>query len=242
MYLICCPNVYAKQMVDNLAEIGVEGVPLNILDLSFDLDRLNFIKEQIDAFDYVLVSSPAAIDFLAPAIVAATTTTFITVGTASANKIKSYNANINVIHPEEGSGKEALFVEKLRYLDLSHKKILVIVSDGENSILPPNINEHNATIVEVYKRKLLELDPVELEQHLHSEKLRGIVITSSGMADWLFEEAAKINCVGALKDSLFIVLHPQIEKHLLTLGSGRILVTESTDRSSVAKLIRNLYG
>ncbi len=90
MYLVCCPNIHMEEMVECLVEINVVGIPLPLLDFNFDTKKLQIVKEQINNFDYVMLSSPSSIEYIAEAITLATTPKFITVGTASAKRIAKY--------------------------------------------------------------------------------------------------------------------------------------------------------
>ncbi len=137
----------------------------------------------------------------------------------------------------------ALFNEKLRHLNLSDKKVLVIKGNNESDNGSTNLAAKypNWTVLDVYTRNMLPIDKVEFNNYLSSNELRGIIITTSTLVGWLFKEAERVGCANKLKNCLFIVLHPQIEKKLINCGAGRILVTNSATRDAVVGLIRSLY-
>lgn len=235
--------MHMDEMVKNLAEINVSGVPLPLLDFKFDSERLDFIRAQINQFDFVMISSPSAIEFVAEAIALADKPKFITVGAASAKRIRNYTKQ-EIIYPELSSGQEALFNEKLRHLDLINKKVLVIKGDIENdeSYVKLAKSHVNWTIVDIYSRIFLPIESEKLKKLLEDNELRGIIITTSTLVGWLFKEADRAGYGDLLKSRLFIALHPQIEKKLLNCGAGRILLTQSANRTAVTGLIRSLHG
>lgn len=239
MYLVCCPNVHIASMLDELATIHLSGIGLPLMDFNFDPHNLKFLEENIDQFDYVIIPSPAVIDYAKDAITKASIPTFITVGKSSRDRICRLSSQ-PVIFPEVGSGGLALFNEKLYQLDLFNKKVLVVKGDGGNDDLYLEMTKHNIkwTTLELYKRVLHELDADYLKKLLIIEGLQGIIITTSILAEWLFKQAEKAHCTALLRSCLFIVIHPQIEQKLKDFGAARVLVTPDAGRSAVIELIK----
>jgi uroporphyrinogen-III synthase len=228
-------------MIDGLAAIHVTGVELPLMDFKFDSKNRDFLEQNLNQFDYVIIPSPTVIDYLKDIIGLANRPTFITVGRASAAKISKLTHK-EVIYPSLGAGGLALFNEKLSELDLPSKMVLVIKGDGGNDALYLHMAKHNIkwTTIDIYKRIMLELEPDYLKKMLLIDGLQGIIITSSGLVDWLFEQASKANCVELLKNCLFLTIHTQIEKKLISLGALKVLVTERTERNSIIELIRGM--
>lgn len=203
--------------------------------------NLQFLDEEINNFDYVFFPSGTAIEYAKKAILKSSIPQFITVGGASAAKLNKLTRQ-KIIYPENTSGGIALFNEKLSKLNLMQKKILIIKGCGSEAKLYAKLIKAgvNFISVDIYKRVLKTIEPDYLKKMLLIQGLQGIIITSSGLAEWLFNQAAKAKCVHLLKSQLFVTIHPQIKHKLIELGANKILVTEDARRSAVAELIKKL--
>lgn len=241
MFLICCPSIHSQSMIDGLASIHTTGIEIPLMDFIFDEKNLNFLIDNINQFDYVIIPSPAVIDYVKKAIAVAYRPTFITVGKASGARIAKITHK-DVIYPELGAGGQALFNEKLQTLDLPNKMVLVVKGEGGNEELYIQMAKHNIkwTTIDIYKRVMLELEPDYLKKMLLIEGLQGIIITTSVLVEWLFHQALKSNCIELLKNCLFITLHTNVEKKLIEFGALKVLVTDRTERNAIVELIRNL--
>ena len=233
--------MHTQSMIDGLVGIHVTGVEIPLMDFIFDATNLSFLEQNINQFDYIIIPSPAVIDYVQDAIKSAFKPTFITVGKASGAKIGKLTHR-DVLFPTMGAGGMALFNEKIQQLDLQNKMVLVVKGEGGNEDLYAQMAKHNIkwTTLDIYKRVMHELEPDYLKKMLIIEGLQGIIITTSILVEWLFEQAEKSNCVDLLKSCLFITIHPQIEKKLIEFGALKILVTPRTERSAVIELIRGL--
>ena len=166
---------------------------------------------------------------------------FIAVGPASAHKLAKLTDK-KVIYPTLGAGGAALFNEKLIDLDLKNKMVLVIKGEGGSEQLFLNMAQHNIkwTTIDIYKRIKLPIDPDEFKKMLLIDGLKGIIITSGSLVEWLFEQAKNANCVDLLKNCLFLTMHSRIEKKLIEFGAFKVLLSERTDRKSIIELIKGL--
>lgn len=239
MYLVCCPNVHMQTMINDLAKAHVVGVEIPLMEFKYDDKNLRFLEDNINQFDYVIIPSPAVIEYAKDAIALSYKPTFISVGAASGTKINKLTHK-DVIYPKNGAGGAALFNEKLKDLDLPNKMVLVVKGEGGSEELYEKMAEHNIkwTSLDIYKRILLELEPDYLKKMLIIEGLQGIIITTRILVEWLFEQAAKDNCVDLLKNCLFITMHSQIEQRLHEFGALRVLVSPKAERASIVELIK----
>ena len=241
MYLVCCPNLHMQSMIDGLASIHVNGIELNIMDIEFDNHNQIFVQQNLNQFDYVIIPSPTVIDYLREVIKLAKKPTFITVGPASASKLSKLTDK-EVIYPTLGAGGAALFNEKLLDLGLQNKMVLVIKGDGGSEQLFLNMARHNIkwTTIDIYKRIKRHIDPDDFKKMLLIDGIKGIVVTSSGLVEWLFEQAKISNCLELLRNCLFLTMHSRIEQKLIQSGAFKVLLSERTDRKSIIELIKGL--
>jgi uroporphyrinogen-III synthase len=242
MYIVCSPKMHMEEMIQLLNEIRVASYPMPLLDFKFDNEKLKYLEDNINSFDYVMISSPAVIEFIKSVIARAMFTKFITVGQQSANKIKKYT-NKEVIYPELSSGQDALFNEKLKYLGLGDKKVLIIKGEIENNLGYNKLLKSYPSwqVLDIYKKIYLSPEPLEVKRILEDNTLRGIIITTSGVVGQLFAVARGVGCDKILQKMLFIAIHPKIEKKLLGYGVGRVLGTKSANKNDIVKLIRGLH-
>ena len=241
MYLVCCPNHHIDSMIERLASIHITGIGLNLMDIEFDGNNLVFVEQNLNQFDYVIIPSSTVIDYLKKVIPLAKRPTFITVGPASASKLSKLTKK-DVIYPTLGAGGAALFNEKLKDLDLQNKMVLVIKGEGGSEDLFLNMAQHNIkwTTIDIYKRIKLPINPDDFKKMLIIDGLKGIIITSTSLVEWLFEQAKNANSVELLKNCLFLTIHSKIEKKLIELGAFKVLLTDRTDRNSIIELIKGM--
>ena len=241
MYLVCCPNLHMQSMIDGLASVHVTGIELNLMDIEFDSHNHIFVEQNLNQFDYVIIPSPTVIDYLKDVIKLAQKPTFITVGPASATKLSKLTDK-EVIYPTLGAGGAALFNEKLLNLDLQNKMVLVIKGEGGSEQLFLNMAGHSIkwTAIDIYKRIKHPIDSDEFKKMLLIDGVKGIIITSSSLVEWLFEQAKISNCLELLKNCLFLTMHSRIEKKLIEFGAFKVLLSERTDRKSIIELIKGL--
>ena len=92
-----------QSMIDSLAMIHVAGIEIPLMDFKFDAKNLVFLEDNINQFDFVIIPSPAVIDYAKKAISTAYRPAFITVGKASAAKINKLTHK-DVIYPVKKFG------------------------------------------------------------------------------------------------------------------------------------------
>ncbi len=241
MYLICCPNIYAQSIIDDLANVHISGIELPLMNIEDNNQNLQFLDKEINNFDYIIFPSGTAIEYAKEAIIKASTPQFITVGDASAAKLNKLTGQ-RIIYPENISGGIALFNEKLSKLNLMQKKVLVIKGCGGNTKLYAKLIKTgvNFMSIDIYKRVLQTVEPDHLKKMLLIQGLQGIIITSSGLAEWLFNQGLRAKCLHLLKNQLFVTIHPQIKHKLIKLRAKKFLLTQIPKKSAVADLIKKL--
>lgn len=240
--MICCPSIYVQSMVAELSSIQVKGIELPLMTFKYDEKNLELLKNDINQFDYVIIPSPAVIDYAKDIIALADKPQFITVGKSSSNKLSQLTGK-GAIYPEISSGGAALFNEKLSMLNLAKKKVLVIKGEGGNEELYMQMAKHNIkwVAIDLYKRVFLKLKAGYLKKMLLTKGLDGIIITTGALVEWLFQQAVVANCVDLLKNCLFITIHPQIKSKLVEFGVQKVLLTSRVDKNAVIELIREMY-
>lgn len=258
MYLICCPDYAVNEINKQLATIQILGIPLVIMGIHKNLDNLEWLNDNINNYPYILLNSPTAIKLSADAIKKVTEAeAFLTVGRSSANYLQKFT-NANIIFPESTSGTLALFNEKIKYLDLIGKHILILRGNLKNSKIDnPKIGDSkigdskieskfleagiNYTVLDIYDYIKLEMEAEYFKKLLLSQAPQGIIITCSLLVDWLVNYAKAKGCFELLQKLVFVTIHPNIEKKLKQTGMQRVFVTKEANRDSVVELIRNLH-
>jgi uroporphyrinogen-III synthase len=242
MYLLCCPRPRLAALAQSLAENQIMSLPLPLMDFAPDPEKLAWLTTHINNYAYVILNSPTVIEYSSAAIKQAYRPKFFTVGQASADKLRSLTSQ-EVIYPEMASGSLALLTEKLQHLKLIQQEVLIVKGDLGNLTLPLALETNGISwhALEIYRRIRLALEPGYLKKILISEGLRGIIITSSMLVEWLLSEAQAEDCLDLLSRLTFITLHSQIAQALTDAGMAKVLVTKQADRRSIAELIRNLH-
>lgn len=238
MYILMAPQNQTTEMLKLLKDFDVMSLPL--IDLEFSIDKINYVEKNINNFDYVILTSPSAINKLNNAINQAHNTCFMTVGLQSANKIKQLTKN-EVIYPENIDGRDALFKDKIPLLDFSNKKVLLI-KGSDAGFYNEIINRYpNWEVLDIYKRVHLIPENKELLKKLLTDRaVKGIIITTSILVDELFKLIDILGCRVLLQNIPFIVIHPKIRSALEQYGIKNILMTNSTNKREIADLIRSL--
>lgn len=238
MYIVCAPKQQVNEIITLLDKIAIKSYVLPLIDFVFDLEKLKYFEDNVNSFDYVMISSPSVIQATKEIIPQAINTKFITVGAKSAEEIRKYTEN-EIIYPEHSSGRKALLNEKLKILDFTEKKVLIIKGESNSKRDYSNITKlyPNRLELELYQRISLKINEAELKKLLDSGCVQGIIITTSSLVADLFALGTKICCSGLLQKELFIVLHPQIMKKLHEFGASKVLVTKSANKEEITALI-----
>lgn len=240
MYLICCPSTQSDSLAELLSANQLIGMPIVLMDFTVDNLQVAWLEEHINDYDYVILVSPTIIEFNKRAIQLATKPTFLTVGVASALKLKELTKQ-EVLYPEDGSGGMALFTEKMQQLNLVKSRVLIVKGDSGNDSIQKQLELRmvNWQSIAVYKRVEVKLERDYLKKVLISGPWQGIIITSTILVTWLFEQADADDCSNLLKMQTFITIHPQISEALRKLGVEKVSTTKSSEKKSIIELIRN---
>ncbi|MCX8514824.1 MAG: hypothetical protein RL017_84 [Pseudomonadota bacterium] len=232
MYIVCCPKDNAHEIISGLNQQQITTYFLDLLDIEYFETNFKLLELSIKRFDYIIFSSALVIEHAKDIIRNTPCATFITVGSASAQRIKKYTTN-KVIYPAIGSGAKALIDSKLNTIDFSNKNILMIKGEGGNDYLDNYFKNNNAVyvIIEVYKRIYKQLSTLEFKKIILLSQLQGIIITSSGLVDWLFQQAQINNAIEWLKQQNFITLHDDIKNQLNGFGVNSVVVLDEFKRN-----------
>lgn len=242
MYIVCSPQQQIKSIIDLLDKQNISSYPLPLVDFHFDPGKFKYLNDNINNFDYVMLSSPSVIYAIQDIIKKSLNTKFITVGAKSALAIKNYTDN-EIIYPNNISGREELLVNELPKINFNYKKVLII--KGENSI-KDSYNSYVSTypdwqIIDIYSRITLHTNEEDLKNLLKSDQVQGIIITTSSLVDDLFALAKRINCEKLIQKKLFMTIHPKIAKKLYTFGVTRVLLTKTVNKEEIVHLIGGLH-
>lgn len=241
MYIVCAPQQQVDEIINLLDEINRESYALPLVDFHFDPDKLKYFAENINNFDYIMLSSPSVIKVSGEIISTAIMTKFITVGIKSADELRKYTAN-EIIYPKKSSGREALLNECLQSRNFANKKVLIIKGeDGENDGYLSFSQVYLSWLkLELYSKIPLGVNVEELKNLLFNSSVQGIILTTSSLVADLFAVAAKINCEKLLQKKLFIVLHQKIANKLHEYDVSRILLTKSAAKEDIIDVVRML--
>lgn len=253
MFLVCttdqsfvklqnlCMNQQTLNEVNDKINIQLKLLPL--IQLQELKENIQWVEDNINLYDYVILLSPNAIRFCETAIRSALNSKFITVGEASANSIKKLSSNA-VLYPENGSGLEAMIDEVLSSsLQLNNSKILVLQGDYTRDNLDDyfKINKINAKSVIIYYHNALPIESEAFKNYLSSVNLQGIIITSSIFVKYILDQARQAECEDLVKSLTYLVLHPNIKAKLGEHEIQQITVSETASYESLVALIRSKY-
>lgn len=240
MYIVCAPKMQVNGIIALLDKVAIKSYALPLIDFEFAPEKLKYLEENINSFDYVMLSSPSVINISKDIIAKAVKTKFITVGARSANEISKYTMS-EVIYPENSSGRDAVLEGRLKFLDFTNKKVLIVKGDSNVGSDYSNITKAYPTWskIELYHRISLNINEDELSVLLGSATIKGIIITTSNLVANLFDLCTKIGCREFLQKELFIVIHPQIAEKLRDLGITNIRVTKSANKEDLVNLIKS---
>ena len=236
MYIVCAPKSQIAEMEVLLQ--NVDTYPLPLIDFEFDLEKLDYIAKNINNFDYVMLSSPSGIDKLGSVLAQAQLTTFLTVGSESAKRLRQYTNN-EIIYPQFSSGQSALLKENLANINFVNKNVLVIKGNNDKLYEKLFIAYPNWKRLSLYKSVSLKIDGIWLKKAFELGKVQGMIVTSSTLVEELFKVVKLINCLDMVKKINFITIHPKIKKTLQAYGVQNILVTQRANKKDIVNIINN---
>lgn len=242
MYLIARPPAQAAKLLSLLEQHDIPAQHLPIIDVVYDEAALEQAAEQINQCSSVLFISPSAIDGLGMRLSKLKPElNLITSGVASAKLLIEYLPNANVIYPEHSSGVAELILEsKLANLGT----IALVGGDNLNARLAKYLEQKKVQyqFINVYQRINSGIINLELiESLICKSDIRGIVITSCQIADFLFECGEKSPMILAVLQKIkLITIHPQISLTLRKYGVSNIHECATAENLAILAVIKDL--
>lgn len=242
MYLIARPTAQAVKLLNLLEQHNISAQHLPIVEVLYDELVLEQAALQINQCSSVLFISPSAIDGLGVRLTQLKSDlTLITSGIASANLLMGYLPHAKVIYPEHGSGVAELILEsKLANLG----KIALVGGDNLNARLAKYLAQKKVQyqFINIYQRINCGISNLSLlEELICNPNVRGIVITSCQIADFLFECGAKCSIILArLQELKLITIHPQISSTLRKYDVSNIHECATAENLAILAVIKDL--
>lgn len=242
MYLIARPIVQAEKLLKLLKQNNILAQHLPIVDVLYNEIALEQAPFQINQCSSVLFISPSAIDGLGirlkqlkPELA------LITSGIASAKLLMEYLPSAKVIYPQHGSGVAELILEsKLANLG----KIALVGGDNLNERLAKYLVQKKVQyqFINLYQRINCGLSNLALVEKLISNpNIRGVVITSCQIADFLVECSAQSELIlSCLQKVNLITIHPQISLTLHKYGLSNIHESATAENLAILDVIKDL--
>lgn len=245
MYLAISREKTNNYLKAELAKLNIEVAALPCLWTYPDRVALECLRQQINNFNIIIITSPAAIDYAAAVVKLANSgQIFIVPGLSSFTRLRQYTKN-EIYMPHNASGAEAIVTQVLERMDLNAQKIVILCSLVANhqiqDYLVASYGINAYTQMPLYRQEWLDLDAQFLKKSLTNKRLHGIILTSSSHAQYLFSQAHKFGYYDMLLQVNFIVLHPKIEQILLNLGVKRIYLSATASLVSLVDFIGKLH-
>lgn len=222
MYLVFASTLQASQILSDLAKQNIQAKHIPSMEIEPDLESITQLKQIINDFDYIIFTSPTAIEFASKVLIN-TKAQYLTVGQMTAKRLAKYINPDKILHPQTSSGVDALIEEVLAKIDLANKKVLLVKGDSDSlritSYLADKVDIYQEITIYHYKYLPLDLKPL-------LKITTGIVITSSVEAKYLFAQAKKF---GYLEDLLllpFVTIHQNIFKLLKSYGVSNVILKQ----------------
>ncbi|HMT03255.1 MAG TPA: uroporphyrinogen-III synthase [Burkholderiales bacterium] len=239
MYLVISPDGQLDQLINYLQKDKIKAIPIPLMNFIINQKNIKQLKDIINDFEYVIFNSPTAIHICSDVIKNATYPTFLTVGEASAIRLKGLTT-LPIIYPLRNSGADNLFEEKLKYLDFKNKKILIVKGVGGSNTLKKKLSliKANWQEIDIYIRNKKYIDVSFIKKSLTSKELQGIIITSSILVEWLFSNAKEHDYLDILLNKQFFTIHNNIAEKLLNYGVSKVFISNKADQYSLVNLVK----
>jgi|GEM_PF-6864425 len=246
MYLIVSSTKTNNYIKDELYKLNINIIDIPCVQLTPDTTVIHQLKQQINNFDIVIITSPAAIQYAHEIIkMAEKKLIFIVPGKSSFVKLRQYTKNI-IYAPERNSGSEEMIDQILEHMDLKQKKIAIVQGKNANRIiqdyLEAKLGANSYTQIIIYQQKWLELNTQIMKKFFIDNSVQGIILTSSMHARYLFSQAQKYGVYDMLLRTDFITLHTKIRQVLQSFGAkGHIFVSDNASNGSLIDLMGKLH-
>ncbi len=221
MYLLCCSDIIKTELVKKFGIDKFYNENITYLEMQIipHYDQINILQSSIDYFDYIVLVSPSCIDLTKNIITAAKVPIFLVMGELSYVQLSKLTNN-TILYPKNSPGVSGLLDEILINLDLKSKKILLIKGIGGDLKLEQALKNSAAifNVLEIYSRRLVPIPEHDFKKILDMHVYKGIIISSSGQVDWLFDYAKSYDCINEFQSLAFLTWHKKIEDKLRSYG------------------------
>lgn len=243
MYLIARPQQQAQILQHLLAQAGIVGKHLPLMELVPSENGIASAIKKLPHAAAILVVSPSSIELLGNKwSCLAVDCKIFCVGRASGELMAKFTAN-PVVFPHGSAGVTALIGEEL-LLSGKIEHLVVIGGDEINHQLANYLQNQAISyeFVSLYQRQnYWQINPQLVEELITDPAVTGIIVTSRLIGEYLVaglnQRRYLWNKVAKLK---IISLHQQISSYLKGCGLVRIYQTEDSSNSAIVKLVKNL--
>lgn len=170
--LVTRPVHQAQALSDMLAEQGGQVIRLPVIEIEAIAlpQKTAVVLDEIDTIDFAVFISPNAVEFGLATLLAhgkiPDKMKLVTIGKASAQKMRQLLGRAPDIYPTEQYNSEALLaLNSLQSDQVNHKKIIIFRGQGGRELLATSLQQRGALVdyIEVYRRKKPDIQSDVLE-------------------------------------------------------------------------------
>jgi len=170
--LVTRPVHQAQALSDMLAEQGGQVIRLPVIEIEAIAlpQKTAVVLDEIDTIDFAIFISPNAVEFGLATLLAhgkiPDKMKLVTIGKASAQKMRQLLGRAPDIYPTEQYNSEALLaLNSLQSDQVNHKKIIIFRGQGGRELLATSLQQRGALVdyIEVYRRKKPDIQSDVLE-------------------------------------------------------------------------------
>ena len=241
MYLVTRPESQAVVLINLLEQQQIKAKSLPLMAIKYYDLELDSLVSKINTYDNLLLTSPTVIDCLIPSLdKLKPELNLIVAGKSSADYLFD-KSGIKALFPKHGSG-----VAELMSANLIRQGTSYLIAGG----LPHNqqlatylsINKINHDFIDLYQRtNSAILNLAQTEKIICDPQNIGIIITSSSLAEYLYDCAQISHCIlQTLSKVYLITLHPNITRKLSQAGFSNIIETDNASNQAIINTIRKI--
>ncbi len=241
MYLVTRPESQAVVLIDLLEQQQIKAKSLPLMTIKYHDFELENLVNRINTYDNLLLTSPTVIDCLIPLLSKLKPElNLIVAGKSSADYLFN-KSGTKASFPKHGSG-----VAELINNDLIRQGTSYLIAGGapHNQQLAEylNINKINHEFIDLYQRTNSAILNLAQTEKIICDLLNvGIIITSSSLAEYLYDCAQISHCIlQTLSKIHLIALHPNITRKLNQAGFSNIIETDDASNQAIINTIRKI--
>jgi uroporphyrinogen-III synthase len=244
--LVTRPAHQNQALVDLLMTQGVHPLTLPVIDIIAlpQSVQLQTMVEQRHSFHLAIFISPNAVAYGLALLLAygslPNTLKLVTIGQASADKVKQILGHNADIYPHEDYNSEALLaLDALQPLHVNNKKIIIFRGQGGRELLANTLRQRGAEVVyaEVYQRKIASPSAELLATLWTTNQNPHIIIVTSdqGLRNLVTIHSVKPSYLTQLWQTPLVVVTEKMRKNAQYLGFTHtiIVATEVSNEALV---------